>query len=121
MAAMCMFVGIDEERGPSLFKNDPAGYFVGYKATSAGAKEQEAINFLEKKVKGKDAGNAFSTEECVRTAVACLQTVLGEDLKARELEVGLVTVTTRTSGCSPPRPSRTTSRQSPSATDGSPS
>ena len=48
MAAMCMFVGIDEERGPSLFKNDPAGYFVGYKATSAGAKEQEAINFLEK-------------------------------------------------------------------------
>ena len=92
MAAMCMFVGIDEERGPSLFKNDPAGYFVGYKATSAGAKEQEAINFLEKKVKGKDAGNAFSTEECVRTAVACLQTVLGEDLKARELEVGLVTV-----------------------------
>ena len=92
MAAMCMFVGIDEERGPSLFKNDPAGYFVGYKATSAGAKEQEAINFLEKKVKGKDAGNAFSTEECVRTAVACLQTVLGEDLRARELEVGLVTV-----------------------------
>ena len=23
--------GIDEERGPQLFKVDPAGYFVGYK------------------------------------------------------------------------------------------
>uniref|UniRef100_A0A7S0IHY9 Proteasome subunit alpha type n=1 Tax=Micromonas pusilla TaxID=38833 RepID=A0A7S0IHY9_MICPS len=92
MAAMCMFVGIDEERGPSLYKNDPAGYFVGYKATSAGAKEQEAINFLEKKVKGKDAGNTFTEQETVRTAIACLQTVLGEDLKARELEVGIVTV-----------------------------
>lgn len=31
MAAMCMFVGIDEEKGPCLFKNDPAGYYVGYK------------------------------------------------------------------------------------------
>lgn len=31
MAAMCMFIGIDEEKGPCLFKNDPAGYYVGYK------------------------------------------------------------------------------------------
>ena len=91
MAAMCMFVGIDEEKGPCLFKNDPAGYYVGYKATSAGAKEQEAINFLEKKVKGANAGNEFTLEETVQTAVACLQTVLGEDLKAKELEVGIVT------------------------------
>ena len=27
----------------------------------------------------------------MQTAVGCLQTVLGEDLKARELEVGIVT------------------------------
>jgi hypothetical protein len=26
-----MLIAIDEERGPSLFKVDPAGYFVGYK------------------------------------------------------------------------------------------
>lgn len=88
-------VGIDEEKGPSLFKNDPAGYYVGYKATSAGAKEQEAINFLEKKVKGVNAGNEFTLEETVQTAVACLQTVLGEDLKAKELEVGIVTADNR--------------------------
>ena len=91
MAAMLMFVGIDEEKGPCLYKNDPAGYYVGYKATSAGAKEQEALNFLEKKVKGPNAGNEFTLERTVQTAVGCLQTVLGEDLKARELEVGIVT------------------------------
>ena len=26
-----ILIGIDEERGPQLFKVDPAGYFVGYK------------------------------------------------------------------------------------------
>lgn len=26
-----MLVAVDEERGPSLFKVDPAGYYVGYK------------------------------------------------------------------------------------------
>lgn len=26
-----ILVGIDEERGPQLFKVDPAGYYVGYK------------------------------------------------------------------------------------------
>ncbi len=91
MAAMCMFVGIDEEKGPCLFKNDPAGYCVGYKATSAGVKEQEAINFLEKKVKGENAGNAFDETETIQTAISCLQSVLGEDLKSKELEVGIVT------------------------------
>ena len=90
MAAMLMFVGIDEEKGPCLYKNDPAGYYVGYKATSAGAKEQEALNFLEKKVKGENAGNVFSQQETIQTAVGCLQTVLGEDLKAKDLEVGIV-------------------------------
>lgn len=26
-----MLTSVDEERGPSLFKVDPAGYYVGYK------------------------------------------------------------------------------------------
>ena len=41
-------------------------------------------------MKGPNAGRVRS-EETIRTAVACLQTVLGEDLKAKELEVGIVT------------------------------
>ena len=29
-----MLIGIDEEKGPQIFKCDPAGYYVGYKATA---------------------------------------------------------------------------------------
>ena len=32
--------GIDVERGPALFKVDPAGYYYGYKGVSSGVKEQ---------------------------------------------------------------------------------
>lgn len=35
LGVMPMLLGIDEERGPQLFKVDPAGYFVGYKVTHA--------------------------------------------------------------------------------------
>ena len=31
LAVIPILLGIDEERGPQLFKIDPAGYFVGYK------------------------------------------------------------------------------------------
>ena len=31
-----MLIAIDEERGPQLFKVDPAGYFVGYKVRWGG-------------------------------------------------------------------------------------
>jgi len=78
---------IDEENGPQLFKTDPAGYFVGYKATAAGAKEQEAINFLEKKMKN---GPSFGYDDTVQTAISALQSVLSEDFKATEIEVGVV-------------------------------
>jgi 20S proteasome subunit alpha 1 len=46
-----ILIGMDEEEGPRLFKIDPAGYYVGYKATGAGAKQQDVLNHLEKKLK----------------------------------------------------------------------
>jgi 20S proteasome subunit alpha 1 len=48
-----IFIGIDDDYGPQLFKTDPAGYYSGYKAISAGVKQTEANNFLEKKIKKK--------------------------------------------------------------------
>ena len=49
-------IGIDPEFGPQCFKLDPAGYFVGFHATAAGQKQQEAMNHLEKKWKKLDSG-----------------------------------------------------------------
>ncbi|RVW52142.1 Proteasome subunit alpha type-6 [Vitis vinifera] len=72
LGVVAMILGIDDENGPRLFKCDPAGHFFGHKATSAGLKEQEAINFLEKKMKNDPA---FSYDETVQTAISALQSV----------------------------------------------
>jgi len=89
LGVSAILLAIDEERGPQLFKTDPAGYFVGYKATAAGAKDTEANNHLEKKNK---AGQLLNVAETIRAAIGALQSVLAEDFKASEVEVGLVTV-----------------------------
>ncbi|CAL9181373.1 unnamed protein product [Musa hybrid cultivar] len=59
-----------------------------FQAASAGLKEQEAIDLLEKKMKNDPA---FSYEETVQTAISALQSVLQKDFKATEIEVGVVT------------------------------
>ena len=51
-----ILIGIDLEFGPQIFKLDPAGYFVGFYATAAGQKQQEAMNHLEKKWKKLNNG-----------------------------------------------------------------
>lgn len=125
-----IIVGLDSEpeRGPQIFKVDPAGYFVGFRATSAGAKQTEAINFLEKQFKkgsssipgivegssgaasgsGGDAGAAtyalpdeaaseaeviarkLNTQDVLELAITTLSTVLSQDLKSSEIEMGIV-------------------------------
>lgn len=89
--AMIM-IGIDEELGPQLYKCDPAGTYMGCKATSAGAKEQEAVNFLEKKLKGSPDLNK---NETIQLAIQTLQTILSADFKASELEVAVVSTDDR--------------------------
>lgn len=89
LAVVSMLIAIDEERGAQLFKVDPAGYYVGYKATSVGSKETEATNFLEKKFKNNPQ---LTYDECVQTSISALQSVLAEEFKASEIEVGVVTV-----------------------------
>jgi len=82
-----MFFSIDEEKGPQLFQVDPAGVFLGYKATAAGAKDQEATNALEKIVKKK---LALTETETIQQCIGCLQSVMGMDFKSSDIEVGVV-------------------------------
>uniref|UniRef100_A0A8C2MYV6 Proteasome subunit alpha type-6 n=1 Tax=Cricetulus griseus TaxID=10029 RepID=A0A8C2MYV6_CRIGR len=71
----CMIlIGIDEEQGPQVYKCDPAGYYCGFKAITAGEKFD------------------WTFEQTVETAITCLSTVLPIDFKPSEIEVGVVTV-----------------------------
>eukprot|EP01006_Ploeotia_vitrea_P061159 TRINITY_DN77386_c0_g1_i1.p1 TRINITY_DN77386_c0_g1~~TRINITY_DN77386_c0_g1_i1.p1 ORF type:complete len:259 (-),score=132.85 TRINITY_DN77386_c0_g1_i1:186-917(-) len=83
-----MYASMDEEAGPQLYRCDPAGHFVGYKACAAGLKEQEANNFLEKRVK---ANGEMDYQQALETAIIALQQVVGQDLKPTDLEVSVVT------------------------------
>ena len=84
-----ILIGWDEDSDtPQLFKADPAGYFCGYRATSAGVKHLEAGNFLEKRVRNK---KDYNFNETVELAISCLSSVLSADFKATDIEVGVVT------------------------------
>ncbi|KAJ3097929.1 Proteasome subunit YC7alpha/Y8 (protease yscE subunit 7) [Phlyctochytrium planicorne] len=83
-----ILIGMDDEVGPQLFKCDPSGYFVGYKATSAGVKHQEAVIQLEKKLKKNPE---LSNEEAIELAITTLSSVLSIDFKSTDVELGIVT------------------------------
>ncbi|OCH86036.1 20S proteasome subunit [Obba rivulosa] len=95
-----ILIGTDPEHGPQCFKLDPAGYFVGFHATAAGQKQQEAMNHLEKKWKKLDegrgaddalkAGHTLSRAEVVDMAIEALSTVHATDFKPGEVEIGIV-------------------------------
>lgn len=124
-----MIVGLDSdpERGPQVFKVDPAGYYVGFRATAAGVKQTEAINFLEKQFKkgsssipginasagaqsqasdpagqstyalpdeaaseAEQISKQLSVNDVLELAVTTLSTVLAQDLKSSEIEIGIV-------------------------------
>ena len=82
-------ISVDDELGPQLYKCDPAGYYVGYKATASGPKQQEALNHLEKKLKNRESAPG-DWEEVVELGISTLSTVLSVDFKKGELEVGIV-------------------------------
>lgn len=83
-------VGCDEEWGPQLYKIDPSGSAVGYKATSSGSKEQEASTQLEKHFK-KNNGQ-WSEKEAVETTIKTLSSIVSSDFKSNEIEIGICTV-----------------------------
>lgn len=80
----------DEDRGPQIFKCDPAGYFTGVKAVSTGPKQQEATTYLEKKFKKIDHVDG-DWKETVEFAITSLSSVLGTDFRKNDIEIGVAT------------------------------
>jgi len=95
-----LLIGNDALLGPQIFKLDPAGYYVGFHAAAAGQKQQEAMNYLEKKWKrleggngGEDAaaaGKGLSRNQVIEMAIEALSTVHSTDYKAGEVEIAIV-------------------------------
>jgi 20S proteasome subunit alpha 1 len=88
LCVVTMLFTIDDEKGPQLFKIDPAGHFVGYKATSSGEKEQSATNQLEREYKKR---SDFSTDESIKIAIKALQTTLSTEFRNTDIEIAVVT------------------------------
>lgn len=57
-----ILVGIDDRKGPMVYKTDPAGYYCSFHAISVGTKQTEANTYLEKKLKKK---KEFSKDEAI--------------------------------------------------------
>eukprot|EP01041_Mallomonas_annulata_P011267 gene11267-23571_t len=89
LACNMLFIGVDEEKGAQVYKVDPAGHYLPYKAVAMGKAEPEAINYLEKRVDELSGLNENST---VEMAISAMQYVLSTDFKGNEIEVGVVTV-----------------------------
>ncbi|KAM9908833.1 hypothetical protein OXX79_000133 [Metschnikowia pulcherrima] len=80
----------DENRGPQLFKCDPAGYYTGVKAVATGPKQQEATTHLEKKFKKIDCVDG-DWKTTVEFAITALSSVLGTDFRKNDIEIGVAT------------------------------
>ena len=90
LCCITMLFGIDDEKGPSLFKIDPAGYYVGYKATAAGEKERVATNQLEREFKKR---SDLTRDEAVKVAVKALQNTLSREFSKKDIEIEIAIVT----------------------------
>ena len=87
LACIALMIGVDDEDGPTVYKVDCAGHYLPYIATASGPKEQEAMNFLEKRV---EEIPEYSQEQAIRCAITCLGSVLGSDFRGNEIEVGTI-------------------------------
>lgn len=88
LAVLMLFIGYDDEKGAQLFKVDLAGHYLPYKAVAMGKYEQEAMNFLEKRVADL---SALDEKETIEMAIMAMQHILSTDFKGTEVEIGVVT------------------------------
>lgn len=82
-------IGVDEEKGPQVYKVDPAGYYSGYIATAAGQKEQEVNIWLTKNLKDKKFAPG-NWQDVVDLGINCLTDVIAVDFRKTDLEVAYV-------------------------------
>jgi len=87
LACMSLLIGVDDEAGPQVYKLDCAGHVLPFKAAAIGPKEQESMNYLEKRFLDM---RDDSTDQIIRTAITCLGSVLGSDFRGNEIEVGIL-------------------------------
>ena len=73
-----------------MYKVDPSGSAIGYKAVATGTKEQEALTQLERAYKKNDG--QWSTQQAIEAAIKTLSSVASSDFRASEIEVGVATV-----------------------------
>jgi 20S proteasome subunit alpha 1 len=88
LCVVTLLFTIDDERGPQLYKIDPAGYFVGYRAAATGEKEQSAVNNLEREFK---KNRDLSTDEAIKCAIKTLQTTLSTEFRNTDIEIAMLT------------------------------
>jgi len=93
-----LYAGFDEDQRPQLFRVDPAGHYLAYKACAAGVKESEAMGSFEKKLNLtldipviERVDPALDKNAAIDLALDVLQIALGADLKASEVEVAVLT------------------------------
>ena len=96
LGVILTFVSVDEEQGPLVFKTDPAGYCVGYKATATGPKQQEITTNLEnwfKKYQTDKNGSQYLEEDSwtkvVEFGITHMTDALGTEFTKKDLEVGV--------------------------------
>jgi 20S proteasome subunit alpha 1 len=82
-----MAISWEKEKGPCVFRSDPAGYYSAHNGWVVGHKQTEGVSWLEKQFKKK---SALPRDEVIRLAINCLSTVLSSDFKASDLEVAVV-------------------------------
>lgn len=92
LACMMILIGADEEKGAQVYKVDPAGHFLPYKAVSTGKYEPEAMNFLEKRVAELELLDENAT---IEMAISAMQHVLSSDFKGSEIEIGVVSTSNK--------------------------
>ncbi|KAI6126967.1 20S proteasome subunit [Pisolithus sp. B1] len=87
VTAATILTGIDPDHRLQCFKCDPAGYFVGFRATSVGQMQQEVMNHPEKNDDPAGASGALSRGKIDAEVMSTLHETDG---KLEEVEIGIV-------------------------------